>query len=232
MIKIARRGASGYAPGNTIEAFEISTRIECDVVEFDIHKTKDNHIVVMHDHTVKSTTDGLGNIHNLTLRQLKDFHEVNGESIPTLQGVFDVLKNKRKLMLDIKDKNMVDEVLEIVKDNNLDSSVIVDSDIQEVCMRIKEVNPKIHVYLGGVTEENFIEQIQKAKDINAEMIKIRNVLVNKNRVAQAHKNGIGAYVWGAEKQSEIQKMVDLEVDAIVYHFPDKIPTRYKNLKKG
>jgi len=106
VLKIARRGASGYCPENTMAAFEKALEIDFDVIEFDIHKTKDNHIVIMHDHNVAKTTDGLGNIRDLTLKEIKIFHEPNGESVPTLQGVFDLIKNKKKMMLDIKDKTM------------------------------------------------------------------------------------------------------------------------------
>lgn len=223
VLKIARRGASGYCPANTMEAFEKSTKINCDVVEFDIHKTKDNHIVVMHDHTVNRTTDGQGSIRKLTLKELKEFHEPNGESIPTLQGIFDLLKNKRKMIIDIKDKNMVKEILKIVSDNDLENDVIFDSDIQEVCVKVKKLNPKIHVYLGGVTKLNYKGEIQKAKEIGAEMIKVQNTLVTRKLIEEAHKNRIGIYVWGAEELPEIKKMLSLGVDAIVCCFPDRIP---------
>lgn len=222
MLKIARRGASGYAPENTLEAFQKAIDIDCDVVEFDLHKTKDGHIVVMHDHTVRRTTDGLGKIDDLTLKELKNFHEPNGESVPTLQGVFDLLKNKRKMMLDIKDRADEQEILELVDENDLADDVIIDSDFPEVVENIKRLNPRIHVYLGGVTDGNITEVIKHAKVIGAEMIKIRNTRVTPAVVKTVHQHGLGVYVWGAEKDSEIRKMLELGVDAIVCDFPDRI----------
>ncbi|MAG91063.1 hypothetical protein CMO83_00130 [Candidatus Woesearchaeota archaeon] len=199
VLKIARRGASGYVPENTMAAFEKSLEIDCDVVEFDIHKTKDNQIIIMHDENVGKTTDGLGNIRDLTLKELKMFHEPNGESVPTLQGVFDLIKNKKKMMLDIKDQNMEREVLQSVNDNDLEENVIIDSDIPEVVKKIKKMNPKIHVFLGGVTKDNYRETIQDAKKIGAEMIKVQNILVNGDLVNEAHSHRIGVYVWGQKK---------------------------------
>ena len=223
MLKIARRGASGYYPENTITAFEKALEIDCDVVEFDIHKTKDSHIIIMHDHTVSRTTDGLGHIRDLTLRELKNFHEPNGESIPTLQGVFDLLKNKKKMMLDVKDKDMEREIVQMVTDNDLENDVIIDSDIEEVVEKIKKIAPNLHVYLGGTTEKNHKEIIKRAKQIGAEMIKVWNKWTDKALVEEAHKNNIGVYVWGAEEVDEIKKMLKLGVDAIVCEFPDRIP---------
>jgi glycerophosphoryl diester phosphodiesterase len=222
MIKIARRGGSGYAPENTIEAFIKSTQIDCDVVEFDLHMTRDGHIVAMHDHTVQRTTDGIGKIDSLTLQELKQFHEPNGEAIPSLQSVIDILKNKRKMMLDIKDRAAELRILEIVEQNNVEKDVIFDADIPEVVVNIKRLNPKLHVYLGGVNEHNYVEVIAQAKQIKAEMIKVHNTIVTASLVRAAHDQDVGVYVWGAEKQSEISEMILLGVDAIVCNFPDRI----------
>lgn len=224
VLKIARRGASGYCPENTMSAFEKALEIGCDVIEFDIHKTKDGRIIVMHDENVARTTDGLGNIRDLTLKEIKMFHEPNGESVPTLQGVFDLLKNKKKMMLDIKDQDMEKEVIQLISDSDLEEYVIVDSDFPDVIKKIKTMNPKIHVYLGGVTKGNFKNIIHDAQKIGAEMIKVQNILVNEGMVNEAHNNRIGIYVWGAEEASDIKKMLDLNVDAIVCDFPDKIPS--------
>lgn len=163
MLKIARRGASGYAPENTMEAFEKAIHIDCDVVEFDLHMTRDGQIVVMHDHTVQRTTDGIGKIDSLTFYELKGFHEQNGESIPTLQEVFDLLKNKKKMMLDIKDQTVESEILKIIYENDLASDVIIDSDIPQVVVNLKLQDPSLHVYLGGVDRGNFKDVIEQAK---------------------------------------------------------------------
>jgi glycerophosphoryl diester phosphodiesterase len=223
ILKIAHKGASGHSPENTIEAFKKALELDCEVVEFDIHKTKDSHIVVMHDHNVAKTTDGIGNIRDLTLVELKRFHEPNGESIPTLPEAFSILKGKKRMLLDIKDQNMEEELLRLVEGYGVQNDVIIDSDIMEVVKKIKKLNPSIHVYLGGTTSSNYKRIIQEAKKINAEMIKVQNTLVDKNLVTEAHKNEIGVYVWAAEELDEIKKVADLEVDAIVCDFPDRIP---------
>src|SRR6266404_1077495 len=100
MLRIARRGAWGYAPENTLAAFRKAIAIDCDVVEFDVHRTKDCHVVVMHDHNVRRTTDAIGNIHDLTLHELRRFHEPNGEAVPTLEEVVDIVRPRRRLMVD------------------------------------------------------------------------------------------------------------------------------------
>jgi len=229
MLKIARRGASGYAPENTMEAFMKALLIDCDVVEFDLHMTRDGHVVVMHDHAVQRTTDGIGRIDSITLQELKSFHEQNGESVPTLQGVFDLLKNKKKMMLDIKDRAAEPRILELIDENDLADDVIFDSDVPQIVVNLKQQDPRLHVYLGGVSQENYKDVIDHAKVIGAEMIKVHNVLVSQPLVEAAHRQKVGVYVWGAEQDGEIRDMIALNVDAIVCDYPDRIEPLLKEL---
>jgi len=69
---IAHRGGSWIGPANTMHTYRMAVnQIKVDVIEIDLHLSRDNHIVLMHDRTVESTTDGLGNIQTMTLSQIK-----------------------------------------------------------------------------------------------------------------------------------------------------------------
>ena len=61
MTKIfAHRGASGYAPENTLEAFALAMDIGADGIELDVQMTKDGEVVVIHDETINRVSDGKG----------------------------------------------------------------------------------------------------------------------------------------------------------------------------
>ena len=67
----AHRGASGEAPENTLEAFELALKQGADGLELDVHISKDGHLIVMHDEQVDRTTNGTGQIRRMTLKELK-----------------------------------------------------------------------------------------------------------------------------------------------------------------
>ena len=69
---LAHRGASGYAPENTLEAFRLAMEMGADGFELDVHMSKDGELVVIHDETVDRTTNGTGFVKDLTLAQLKE----------------------------------------------------------------------------------------------------------------------------------------------------------------
>ena len=118
VLRIAHRGASSYAPENTLEAFRKAVKLKLDIVEFDVHHTKDGKLVIIHDHNIKRTMDGLGLIHKLSLKELRKFHEPNGESVPTLQEVINILKGHCILKIDIKDDKGLENAIFFIRKSN------------------------------------------------------------------------------------------------------------------
>ena len=68
----AHRGASGYRPENTMEAFELAIRQGADGIELDVHTSADGQLIVIHDETVDRVTDGTGLVGEKTLKALKE----------------------------------------------------------------------------------------------------------------------------------------------------------------
>jgi glycerophosphoryl diester phosphodiesterase len=74
----AHRGASAYAPENTLSAFEKAIQMGSDGIELDVHMCLDGELVVIHDETVDRTSNGTGAIADMTLEQLKKLDFSNG----------------------------------------------------------------------------------------------------------------------------------------------------------
>lgn len=70
-VRTGHRGARGLAPENTLAAMEAGARAGVDVLEFDVHRTRDGQLVVIHDDTVDRTCDGSGRVANMTLAELR-----------------------------------------------------------------------------------------------------------------------------------------------------------------
>lgn len=93
----AHRGASAYAPENTLEAFQLAVDQGAHGVELDVHLCRSGEIVVAHDETVDRVSDGTGRILDMTLQELKALHfnkthpEFPDARIPTLEEVFQLL---------------------------------------------------------------------------------------------------------------------------------------------
>lgn len=108
-LTIAHRGASGSAPENTIEAFELALRQGMDALEVDIHLTADDHVVVMHDASVDRTTDGAGEIRSMPLAAIRRLdagrwfgEQWRGARVPTLEEVIARFADRALLDIELK----------------------------------------------------------------------------------------------------------------------------------
>lgn len=225
VLKIAHRGASNYAPENTLEAFKKAIQLKADIVEFDVHPTKDGKIIVMHDHNVKRTTDGIGLIRNLSFKEIRKFHEPNGESVPSLQDVLDMLKNRCACKIHIKDRAMEKKVIKAIEKNHIENSAIITSEIFSVLKKIKQLSSKIKIELGGLGFREKISidmMIRKAKRVKADIISPHHSITTEKLVKEAHKNGLEVHVWTVNDKDTIEKMKRIGVDGITSDYPDRI----------
>lgn len=111
---IGHRGGASIGPENTLACYKKGIAAGADIIEIDIHLTKDNKIVVCHDQTINRTTNGKGKIREMTLNEIRQYRVVDAdgnltnEKIPTLDEVFDLFIKTRssgnlcKLLIEIK----------------------------------------------------------------------------------------------------------------------------------
>ena len=71
---IGHKGAAGYAPENTLASLQVALDLGVDMIEIDVHMTKDEEVVVFHDEDISRTTNGTGKIHELTLAEVKELY--------------------------------------------------------------------------------------------------------------------------------------------------------------
>jgi glycerophosphoryl diester phosphodiesterase len=106
---ISHRGATPFAPENTVSAFRKAVEIGADLVEMDVRETRDGHMVIMHDETVNRTTNGQGRVTDLTLAEIRKLDagswfdkKFAGERVPTLEEALDSLGGQALPDIDFK----------------------------------------------------------------------------------------------------------------------------------
>ena len=134
LLTVAHRGDWINNPENSLSAFQSCIDMGIDIVELDVHKTKDGHLVVMHDSSVARTTNGTGQISELTLVQIKALRlkensggitaKLTNEKVPTLMEVMYTVKGKVLANIDKgwQDREQVYDVLKVT--NTIDQTII------------------------------------------------------------------------------------------------------------
>src|SRR3989344_8401463 len=213
---IGHRGACHYQPENTIASFKHALKLKCRFVETDVRVSKDKKVVLMHDKTVDRTTNGHGLVSKFTLKQLKKLNAGKKQEIPTLQEYINLLKNKAVMVIELKKaKNIVKEILKIIKKNKIEDRVIIVSFYANYLKKIKKLNSKIKIGLLSIRE---LLAIKRAKSCKADLIGLYHGFVTKDFIKKCHKNNlkIFAYVRVIENPNKkyLLKLIKLGLDGI------------------
>jgi len=132
VVVVAHRGDWRNAPENSLPAMQHCIDMGVDMVEIDLQKTKDGHIVLMHDHDVNRTSNGKGRVCDLSLEEIKALRLKNGMGrvttvqIPTIEEVFAVTKGKILINID-KGYEYFQEVYELAREMNMVEQIVIKS---------------------------------------------------------------------------------------------------------
>lgn len=153
-LVFGHRGASAVAPQNTLAAFERAAQQGAQGIELDVHLTRDGQLVVIHDFTVESTTDGAGAVAEMTLAQLQKLDagawfssEFAGERIPTLDEVFAAVGGELLINVEIKSSatGIVNAVVDCIRHHQMETRALISSFDADVLRRLR---PLTDVPLG------------------------------------------------------------------------------------
>jgi glycerophosphoryl diester phosphodiesterase len=218
MLRIGHRGARAYAPENTLASFKKALEIGVDAIEFDVRKTKDNQLVVIHDADVKRTTNGEGLVSELTLKEIKNL-SADGEKIPTLQEALDFLGKKVKVFIELKETGVEEQVLAIVHQKKLEKNVVITSFLEDALKKVRELDKDIETGLIYARHKN---PLKAALELKANYLLALYRFTHKANVEKAHECGLKMVVWTINNQAEVEEYAKKGVDGIASDKPDKL----------
>ena len=247
---ISHRGANKYAPQNTMPAFRKAVEIGVDGFETDVHFSADGHIVICHNYTVDETSNGMGNVSDMTLERLRELDfgsyfsdEFKGTQLPTLGEFLELCKDDmiKVMNIEIKEpqngkKDIADKTIEEVKKAGLFDKLLVSSFDPEIIIRCKEVDPECKTgFLYSpdrpITYTKMVlHYVDYAKEIGADFLHPHFSLVNARFVEKLHENGIGVNPWTVDDKDTARKLLSYGVDGIITNVPDdmnKIVAEYE-----
>ena len=226
----AHRGASAYAPENTMPAFLLALQQEADGIELDVQMTKDKRLVVIHDERVDRTSDGTGFVRDMTFAELsalnfnKNFPKYGRVEIPTLEEVLDLIQ-KSDLMLNIELKNGIFEypgleehVKKYVTYKGVQDQVIISSFNHYSLRTVGEIWQEIP--RGLLYSDRWIDVPDYAKNLGLNALHPAYYhLSDGTLVEEAHKRGLKVHVWTVNEKADMERCKALSVDAIITNDP-------------
>lgn len=231
-IVLAHRGLVQHAPENTLPAFAAAIELGLSI-ELDVYQTRDEHLVVIHDKTVERTTNGIGEVIQMTLAEIRKLDagswfdtRFSGEKVPTLEEVFKLVRERQrtavKIALNMKviSPGIEKNIVRLVEKYELFDQLCAFGQPRDSSHRFKQANPKLQttVYLNSSEAEQFTVALQ---DPLADCLWVHFIPTAKG-MEQAHK--LGKQVWlglhiGEKQPDTWDKARSIKMNAICTDWP-------------
>jgi glycerophosphoryl diester phosphodiesterase len=230
VLNIAHRGASGTFPENTLSAFRAAIDATANMCELDVQLSRDGAVVVIHDETVERTTNGKGEVSELTLDELKRldagarFHggAHKGERIPTLDEVFAVTAGRCGLNIELKAGGLEHQVAQIMTARNAFKGSIVSSFEWEYLKKIQQLHFNIRFAL--LADDKPVDLLMNAVAMRAYAINPRWDMVTADLCKAAHERNLMVYTWTVDADARMRALIECGVDGIMTNFPERLRT--------
>ncbi|MHC4111747.1 MAG: glycerophosphodiester phosphodiesterase family protein [Planctomycetota bacterium] len=231
---IAHRGASYLAPENTMASVTLGWEKKADV-EIDVHLSKDNRIVVIHDASTKHITGTDLKVKETTSRELRKLdygsfkgEKFAGEPMPFLADVLKTIPPERKLYVEIKCGKEILPFLSrlIIESGRMSQIVIIGFDI-ELVTSSKELIDVPTYWLNGTDKVKETEEwiphdpklVQMVKDRGLDGLDVHYAGVTKEFVDAVKASGQKLYIWTVDDPQEAKRLVELGVSGITTNRP-------------
>lgn len=228
----AHRGASGYLPENTMEAFELAIEQKADGIELDVQLSKDGEIMVLHDESVDRVTNSSGLLKDFTFSQLKEMRINPGKGpekiyrIPTLAEVLDLMRHTdMKVNIELKNsiflyEGMEEKVITLVKNLGMEEQVIYSSFNHYSLRKIHEMEPEAET--GLLMCDGWIDVASYAKKIGVNALHPAVYhLQYPDFVQNCREQGLKLHVWTANQPEHFAMVKSAGADAVITNYPDK-----------
>lgn len=225
-IVYAHRGASEYAPENTMSSFYLGLHMGANGIETDIRRTKDGVLVLFHDNTLERVMGREGITAELTYDELTKFsvlHPTNGKTDIVVRledflrycGRQDVM-----LALELKADGIEEDTFALVKKYGLEDRVIVTSFTLDYLINMKRLYPEAN--LGYLTLDFDDELLIRMKEIGITQLCPSASNLTAEKVSKWHGLGFNVRAWGVKDVTVMKNAYDAGVDGMTVNFPDRL----------
>ncbi|WP_408956432.1 glycerophosphodiester phosphodiesterase [Natroniella sp. ANB-PHB2] len=235
MLKIGHRGAAGLAPENTRASFEKAMEANLDMIEIDVQLSKDNQLIVFHDHNLRRLAGINKKVNELKLSELKKIdigswfsEQFAQERILSLAEVIELVKGHLQINIELKvirrDHNLlVKKLVRLLKERDFSQDVIISSFDHQLIKSLKQTNPELQ---GAILVASVpVDPLRLIRDADADGIHPHYLTVTEELVKLVKQAGLMINTWTVNQQDEITRLKNLNIDGIMTDYPELLVER-------
>jgi glycerophosphoryl diester phosphodiesterase len=232
MKVIAHRGSSGERAENTLPAYRLALAQRADMIEIDLHRTRDGAIPITHDATLEHL-GGRGEIADATLAEVRALDAGDGERVPVLHEVLDEFGAQIPFNLELKIGSrgayagLEAATLAEVEGRGLLAPTLFSSFYDNVLAELRAQSARARVALL-ISRRSEHDWARRARTLRAEALNPELALVTPELVRAAHGEGLAVYVYTVDPEDQMRRMRDLGVDGLFTNHPARLRRLLEN----
>jgi glycerophosphoryl diester phosphodiesterase len=225
-LVIAHRGASAYRPENTPSAYALAIEQRADMIEIDLHRTRDGALVVTHDAELEGL-GGEGEIAGASLSEVRALDAGDGQRVPTLDEVLDRFGSAIPFNLEIKRgvdaeyAGLEPLAIDAVSERGLLHGTLFSSFYDRVLGRLRANAPEARIALL-ISRRYPIDILSRARALGAEAVNPEAPLVTRELVDEIHAAGLAVYPFTVDAPERMRELLDWGVDGLFTNRPDRM----------
>jgi glycerophosphoryl diester phosphodiesterase len=216
-LVIAHRGDSSRALENSREAFRLAMSIPVDMIEFDVRKSRDNILYVMHDERTGRTCPSDISVDKSMSDDIAKVRLRNGEPVPTLDDVLGLIEGKVGLNIEVKSKGAGALAASRLTAAGYRGELLISSFKEAEVLAARRVAPRLAV--AGIFDVFAPSEVTAYGTKEYTVISLNRRTVTRELVASLHERGIKVYVWTVDDEPEMRKFIEWGVDGIYSNRP-------------
>lgn len=221
MLVIGHRGAAELAPENTIEAFQAGIEAGADILEFDVQRTRDGELLIVHDTTLFRTHKKLTIVRWSTHDSIKRAME-KGHKIATLKEVLDLYFGKVLLNLEIKNHGTAKHIVQFIESNYIQhqsdwESILFSSFKPGELVILRKYAP--YAQIAMLHDKNPFTFMAFHRLVGFSAVGFHRLRMNSMAIAVAKQLGLFIYTYTVNRPEAVQQAVDAGIDGIVTDNP-------------
>lgn len=226
MLIIGHRGAGGYEVENSLASFQRALDLGVAMVELDTYACATGELVVIHDEDVSITTNGHGDITQMSFHDLRKLKIKGDGQIPTLQEVIELINQRAVMNIELKQPNTAQALADIIKKylqkGWLPENFVISSFNLKEVGNFKKIFPNIKAGILFELEDMPSNMVKIAKQYHADAVGLNFKVITKKLIEKLHDAGILVFAWTVNDKKTADKMRECKVDGVVSDYPDKI----------
>lgn len=212
----AHRGSSGTQPENTLRAFRQAVADGADGVEFDVRASRDGVPVVIHDRDVSRTTDGSGLVDRMDLAEIRRLDAGDGERVPTLAEVLDLVAGRLRLYVEIKQPGIEQGVLDVLAARP-DADWLIGSFDPGVLRAARARSATAELWPIAVALTRRVLAV--AAEVGASAVSLHTLGVTAQTARRCAAAGLGLAAWTIDDPAEARRIRDLGAVGLCTNVP-------------